>query len=213
MQMTFAKIVQRHFQFLVDEFGFSLLVATESPRGAHWEGDVQYMTQATLIDLNCTRGELPSLWIGRTKDEKKYLLPIQVIYEYMTLTNQEKRIVLSISEGRQASQILNKKQLAHPLPQSDNMEEKIGIQLEIYARSLREYTMPFLKGDFFQWLAIWEYHVEKLTVENTRDGLPEFVPIVITDDNGQLRVTGNQHVFKQNLDYISELKGEQNAAA
>lgn len=44
MQVTFAKIVQRHFQFLVNELGFSLLVATESPRGAPWEGDVQYMT-------------------------------------------------------------------------------------------------------------------------------------------------------------------------
>ena len=211
MERTFVKMVQSQFQFLENDFGFTLSSATESPRGNYWEGDVQYMTKATWINLNCTRGESPSVWIGRTQDNKKHVLPIQVIYEYRTLSEEEKRIVLSISEGRQAASLLNKKQLAHQISQSHNVEERMNLQLETYAAYIREYAMPFLKGDFSQWLSIWEYHVEKLKVAHARTGRPEFVPIVATDDNGKLRVIGKQSVFKENVDYISELRSEQNS--
>ena len=211
MQRTFVKMVQSQFQFLVNDFGFTLSSTTESPRGDHWEGDVQYMTKETWIDLNCTRGESPSVWVGRAKDKKKHFLPIQVIYEYMTLSEEEKRIVLSISEGRQAASLLNKKQLAQLISQSHGVEERMNLQLETFARYLREYVMPFLKGDFSQWLSIWEYHVEKLRVEHIRAGRPEFVPIVAADEKGQLRVIGKQSVFKEDADYISELKSERNS--
>jgi hypothetical protein len=211
MQTTFVKIVQNHFSFLIRDFGFSLSSATESPRGDQWEGDVQYTTNTALINLNCTRGEQPSLWIGRVQDKKGHLLPIQVIYEYMSLSSEEKKIVLSPSEGRQAAILLNKKQLSHLIRLPDNLEEKMNLQLENYARYLREYAIAFLKGDFSQWLAIWEYQVEKLTVEHTRVGRQEFVPIVANDENGHLRVIGKQHIFKESLDYIRQLKSERGA--
>lgn len=210
MQETFIKIVENHFQFLVRDFEFTLYSATESPRGDYGEGDVKYVTKTTLVNLNCTRGEQPSLWIGRTQDKKQHWLPIQVIFEFMSLSSDEKRIVLSHSEGRQAANLLNKKQLAHLISLPDNLDEKMNVQLENHARYLREYAMPFLKGDFSQWLAIWEYHVEKLTAEHVRAGRPEFVPVVATDSNGQLRVMGKQHVFKESLDYVSELKSDEN---
>jgi len=213
MQRTFVKMVQSQFQFLINDFGFTLSSGTESPRGDFWEGDVQYMTKATWLNVNCTRGESPSVWVGRTKDKKKHSLPIQVIYEYMTLSKEEKRIVLSVSEGRRAVSLLNKKQMAHLVSLPDNVEERMSLQLESYARYLREYAMPFLIGDFSQWLAIWEYHIDKLAVEHKRAGRPEFVPIVTTDDNGQLRITGKQHVFQESLDYIGELRSEPNANA
>lgn len=208
MQLTFVKIVQNHFSFLVRDFGFILSSATESPRGEQLEGDVQYISNVTLININCTRGEQPYLWLGRVQDGKRHLLPLQVIYEYASLSNEQKSIVLSPSEGRQAASLLNKKQLPRFVSLSDDKEERVKLQLENYARYLREYALPFLKGDFSQWLEIWEYQVEKLTVEYSRTGRSEFVPIVATDENGQLRVTGKQHVFKESLDYISALKGE-----
>lgn len=210
MQRTFVRTVQEQFQFLVNDFGFTLSLATDSPRGDYWEGDVQYITTATSINVNCTRGESPSVLVGRTQDDKKYWLPIQVIYEYMTLSKEEKKIVLSVSEGRQAASLLNKKQLARLISLPDTVEARMNLQLETYANYLREYAMPFLMADFSQWLAIWEYQVEKLTVEHNRAGRPEFVPIVATDDKGQLRVIGKQHVFKESLDYIGELKSGQN---
>jgi hypothetical protein len=213
MQSTFVKMVQSQFQFLINDFGFILSSVTESPRGDYWEGDVQYTSRAAWINVNCTRGESPSVWVGRTQDKEKHSLPIQVIYEYMTLSKEEKRIVLSFSEGRQAVSLLNKKQLARLISLPDNVEERMSLQLENYARYLRDYAMPFLQGDFSQWLAIWEYHVEKLIVEHKRAGRPEFVPIVTTDDNGQLRITGKQHVFKDNLDYVGELRSEPNVDA
>ena len=208
MQMTFVKIAMRHFQFLESEFGFSLASAKESPRGEAWEGILQYATKTTNVELSCTRGEHPTLRLGRTRDEKKYLLPLQVIYEYLTLSNEEKRVVLSILEAKQANTILRNKQLADLMPKPDSVKDRFELQLNNYAQYLREYGKPLLKGDFSQWPAIWEYHIMKLSVENVRAGRPEFVPIVIADEHGKNRVVGKQSIFQQSLDYVHKLREE-----
>ena len=103
-----------------------------------------------------------------------------------------------------------KNQLINLVPQSNSVEERRELQIDVYARCLRQYASHILRGDFSNWLKIWEYHIEKLTVENTRAGRPEFIPIVTTDSNGQFKVTGKQPVFKKALDYIQELKDEHN---
>lgn len=213
MKKTFAGLTQNYFQFLIDEFHFALLLATESPRDEPWEGNVQYATKSTYVEINCTRGEIPSLWLGRTKDQKKQLMPIQEIYEYMNLSEEEKRIVLAVSEERRAIDILHHKQLLLQTSHSNDPEKRMQIQLISYAHCLRSFAFPFLRGDFSQWLGVWEYHVEKLVVENARAGRPEFVPVVVTDTSGQNRVIGKQSVFKKSLEYIKELKDEQYRAA
>jgi hypothetical protein len=211
MQINFVKAVQHHFEFLLSDFGFTLLSASESPRGERWEGNVRYISDTTYLELNCSRGENPSLWIGRIKekDGEKHLLPIQIIYEYMTLTDDEKTTILSNPDARQAAGILANKQLIRQVPNIENIDDRKTIQIELFAKSLRQYGLPFLRGDFSQWLGIWEYHVRKLTIENTRAGRPASVPVVITDDKGQLKVIGKESPFKKSLDYINELKEEQ----
>lgn len=211
MERSFVEMVQNKFQFLISEFGFKQKAVQESPRGERLEGTVQYTTEKTYIDINLTRGEIPSLWLGRAKDKGRQLLPIQVIYEYMNLSNDEKKIVLSSKVSRQVDSILREKQLLNLVLQSDDVNEKKELQLDLYAQSLREYALPLLKGNFSNWLTLWEYHVAKLIAENTRAGRQELVPIVVTDENGQLRVVGQQHVFKDALEYIQHLKNEQNA--
>ncbi|HET6597669.1 MAG TPA: hypothetical protein VFG81_18740 [Anaerolineales bacterium] len=209
MQKTFVKTSQHYFKFLVNEFGFILKIVMESPRGEPWEGMLQYGTDTTLVDINCTRGEIPSLAIGRAKDGNNYMLPIQVIYEYMSLSPDEKRTILSISEASQAVTILSRKQLVRDIPQSTSAEEKQELILDAYAKYLREHIFFLLQGDFSRWKEFWEYHVSKLTTENARAGRSEFVPVVVTDDNGQFKVIGKQHVFQKGLDYINQLKDEQ----
>ncbi|MGE5375671.1 MAG: hypothetical protein ACM3XO_11500 [Bacteroidota bacterium] len=209
MQNIFIKMVQQYFEFLLKDFEFTLISAIDSPRGENWEGNVQYVSKTTYIEISSTRGENPSLWIGRTKDKEKHLLPMQIIYEYMNLSDNEKKIVLSVSEGKQASSILSKKQLLYQVPTLDSIEERKKLQIEIYARSLRQSGLSFLVGDFSQWLEIWEYHFTKLTVENTRAGRSEFVPIVVNDENGKLKIIGKQYLFEKTITYIAELKKEQ----
>ena len=213
MKITFAGLAQNYFQFLVDEFHFTLLLATESPRDEPWEGNVQYATKTTYVEVNCTRGEMPALWLGRTKDQKRYLMPIQVIYEYISLSEDEKKIVLTVSEERRAISILHDKQLPLQSSQSNDAEEHMRFQLINYANRLRNFASPLLRGDFSQWLGIWEYHLEKLVVENARAGRSEFVPVIATDKSGHNRIIGKQSVFKNSFDYINELKGEQHKAA
>lgn len=209
METSFVEMVQNKFQFLINDFGFKQVTAQESPRDERWEGAVQYTTEKTYIDLNLTRGETPSLLIGRAKDKRRHLLPIQVIYEYINLTDEEKRIVLNSRVSRQVAILLREKQFSNLVPQTGDVNEKKELQLDIYVWSLREYASPMLRGDFSKWLGIWEYQVGKLTAENRRAGRPEFVPMVVTDSNGQLKVVGQQPVFKDALDYIQELKNEQ----
>jgi hypothetical protein len=209
MQATFVNLVQDYFEFLLNEFGFTLISTNESPRGDRWEGNVKYVSRSTYVELNSSRGENPSLWIGRIMDREKHVLSIQVIYEYITLSNDEKKIVLSIPSGRQAASILAKKQLIHQVPNTENLDARKKLQIELFAKTLLQYGLPFLRGDFSQWLPIWQYQFEKLTVENTRAGRPDFVPIVTTDDKGQFKVIGKESPFKKTLDYIQELKEQE----
>jgi hypothetical protein len=106
--------------------------------------------------------------------------------------------------------ILANKQLIRQDLNIENVDERKKLQVELFAKSLRHYGIPFLRGNFSQWLSLWEYHIEKLTIENVRAGRPDFVPIVVTDDKGQLKVIGKESPFKKSLDYIDELKEEQN---
>ena len=209
MQATFVKTVQQYFQFLIDDFGFKLLKAISSPRDEPWEGNVQYVTSATLIDISMTRGDFPSLSIGRTKDMNKHLLPLQVAYEFVELNDEEKIAILSRFDGQQAAKILNNKQLLHVMSQVRDIDAEREFQIKTLAASLRKYALPLLQGDFSQWIATWEYQVDKLIAENARTGRPEFVPVVVADTDGKFKVTGKEHVFKKTLDYLQGLRDEQ----
>lgn len=208
MNMTFAQAAKYHFQFLENEFGFSLMVAKESPRGEPWEGLVTYATDATRIDLTCTRGEQPSLRLGRSRDNKKYFLPLQVIYEHVMLSEDEKHIVRFSEQEHEVARIIRKTQILSPIPASGSVVERIELQLSVYAKFVREHAQRFLKGDFSQWPAVWEYHINRLTAENVRAGRPTTIPLVKTGEDGKNYVVGTQHVFQQALDYINALREE-----
>jgi hypothetical protein len=125
MKKTFVQVVVEKFKFLVRDYGFEIQSSTESPRNYLWEGWVEYCNQSTYIEIECTRGENPTLSLGRKKDvinkdtKRPYLLSIDLIYEYVTLTQPEKDIVTSLLERSEAGEILYKSQLFFQLPDAE----------------------------------------------------------------------------------------------
>lgn len=208
MKNEFVKSVERDFQFLVNQFGFELLRSTASPRNDQWEGIVEYSTETTLIRIDCTRGGSPSVSIGRTKDGGNFLLPLQTIYEYSNLTKEDKEIIVSRSENKEASRILRDKQLYHLIPHSLDALERNPLVVKTFSDSTRKYALSLLRGDFAEWLSMWEYHAGKLIAENSRQGRPDSVPVVVTDESGKLRVVGKEPFLKKSLDYIKKLREE-----
>lgn len=209
MKPGFTDAARRRFRFLVDEFGFRLIAVRESPRGEPWEGELQYASHAARVHPGCTRGEVPGLWLGRAKDGGQHLVPVHVLYEYRHLSADEKKVVLSASGGRQAARILAERQPGRSVAGAATGAQRNTLLLTSYAACLREAGLPFLAGDFSEWLPLWEYHTGRLIAEHVRAGRPLDVPLVVSGPDGQLRVAGKEHVFREALEYIQQLKDEQ----
>ena len=234
MEKTFVQMVLEQFKYLIDKHSFDILSSVESPRGYRWEGGVKYATEKTYIDIDCTRGESPSFWIGRTKDVKRqskmfqYLLPIDLIYEYMTFSDEEKAIATSLLGSRKIQELLHHKQVYFQLPKTDDEAEQMELELSAYARIVEKYAKPFLRGDFSKWPAIWKYSVDKGIAEWIQPDRSEFARVAIPQGDGTYKTYGKQqfeqdsvdyvnqlkqHVYKDVLDYVAELKDELGEAA
>ncbi len=215
MKNTFVEISQRYFYYLIQDYKFELLSLVESPRGYYWEGELIYVTQDTYVCVKCVRGESPSINIGRIRDcanlsinQRKYSLPLYLIYEFMVTDNREKEIITSSSSQAQAVKIINQKHMHFELPLSNQLENQHVIEIEIYANLLKQYAYPFLQGDFSNWVAVWEYKVKSGIAQEVGRGRSEYKDVVVSDGNGKYKIIGKKHLFQDALDYIERTKNE-----
>jgi hypothetical protein len=214
MEKTFVQIAEQHFEYLTKDYSFEKILSEESPRDHRWEGWLEYCSKSTYIEIECTRGENPSISIGRKKDvinkdkKRQHLLSIDLIYEYATLTQPEKDTVTSLLERRKAGEILYKSQLFFQLPNADSFEQQMELRLAVYASFVRKYAQPFLRGDFSQWPEIWDYSVKKGIAQQVDYGRSEYIDVVVPDGNGKFRRVGKKHLYQDKLDYIKQLKAE-----
>jgi hypothetical protein len=212
MEKTFVQMVKLHFEYLIRKYSFDLLTSVESPRGHRWEGRVEYATKLTFIDIDCARGESPMIQIGRIKDIKKHLVSLDLVYEHLHLSREEKDLVLThtLNKGLQkrVSEILYKKNLSPHIPISNNPAEKMDLELSISSKYLLQYAEPFLRGDFSRWLEIYEYKVEKMRAEFIRSGKDEYVLYHMGSDEKGKPIYGKRPVFQDSMNYLERLKEE-----
>lgn len=217
MKKTFVQATKEKFEYLVKDYKFEILSAADSPRGYFWEGEINYATKVTYVYIECTRGENPSFFIGRSKDvdptaginKISRMLPFNLIYEYMTTTHEEKDGITSSREPKQTSKIIYQdKHIGLEFPTRNNSEEGGEFELEVYARLINNYARPFLLGDFFQWPDIWDYSVRKGVAQHISYGRSEYVDVVIPDRDGKYRRIGKKHLYQDELDYIKRLNAE-----
>ena len=102
--------------------------------------------------------------------------------------------------------LLQQKRLRPKMKDSSNSIEYIESQLADYSRWLRQYTEPFLKGDFSQWLRIYEYKVRRARTARIRSGKDEFVlHFARLDENGK-PVHEKRRVFQAALITLKSYK-------
>ncbi|WKZ35534.1 MAG: hypothetical protein QY332_18140 [Anaerolineales bacterium] len=78
--------------------------------------------------------------------------------------------------------------------------------LETYARLIRKYAEPLLLGDFSQWMAIWEYSVNRSVSDWIQPGRSEFPRFSVADKNGKHKIYGKEQFDEDPSDYIKQLR-------
>ena len=169
MTKNFVTLVRSSFNFLKDEYGFTESVAQEDQARHFYGGYVSFSSPTTVIAIAIDRGVLGPPSIARTKDRGifKHEGPISLdrIYEYAVTTPQDRSRLAShdseqlkiawntIVEANRVNLNLPRMTEGDTLPSDSRLE----VELDAYARLLRQYGEPFLRGDFSNWLDLHEY--------------------------------------------------------
>ncbi len=212
MKENIIEIANQKFNYLTEKFGFKIISRTESPRGERWEGELEYATDKTYLRIDCTRNEIPTLKIGRTKDKKEHLVGIDNIYLYNNASSAEKMVLTSqeidkTTKGK-VSEILRSKHIFHSISHSEDHAVRMDAILSTYAAKLREYAADFLRGDFSSWLDLFVFQLEKTRGDYRRSGKDEFaLHATEPDQNGNVQYE-RRSVFAKSLAYIEKLRGE-----
>jgi hypothetical protein len=213
MIITFTEKAKKHFQFLVDKYGFTINHEQVSDRSPSWEGVVQYTSRTTFVDINKEAMSGVGVGFGRLKDAKKPSLTAKIVYEYKALSSQERAIVLSFNpqDDAKASKLVQSK----GLPWSgrlDDAEEELEHQLTEEARWLCQYADPFLRGDFSQWKEIFEYQIGKVRGEYARRHAGKDMVSLITKrgEDGIMHILGEKTLWDDYLEELRKEYGEQN---
>ena len=160
--------VEIGFLFLQSEFGFAKAFSREDekmPQRGCW---VQYVSPTTVVGVVIDEwGRVLAPEIGRAKDrtdtEAVGNVSLRHVYEYETITQEERELLLSqdLSVLSNGLEVVNRRALdfsrlvgSEAVPDGDLQTAK---QVDAHARLLRQYGEPLLRGDFSSWLAIHEY--------------------------------------------------------
>jgi hypothetical protein len=205
MKATFFSMVMSRFQYLVTEYGFVVKKVENSERTREFEGRIEFETSTTFVTVSSEQW-MAGASVGRVRDDKyRFFLDPLTIYEYIVLAASDKKLVCSLNpqDDRKARMIMRQTRLfSTQNDDSNNVVENIESQLSNHSNWLRQYAEPFLRGDFSQWLEIYEYKVFRARAAHIRSGKEEFVRT--TSRHKEELVS----VFQSNLDYLKSLREE-----
>jgi hypothetical protein len=85
---------------------------------------------------------------------------------------------------------------------SESTVDYISAKLSDYSKVLLEFAEPFLRGNFSQWLEIYEYKVNSSRSARLRSGKQEFVRTVSKNKDEHVSI------FQDDFDYLEQLKRE-----
>jgi hypothetical protein len=204
MKTTFFSMVMNNFQYLIAEYGFAVIRTENSEHHPEIEGRIEFETTTTFVTVSSEQWAVGAA-VGRVKDDKyRFFLNPATIHEYIVLTESDKKLVCSLDakDNRKAKTIIHQTRLLHSKDNHNSVIEDINSQLADYSRWLRQYAEPFLRGDFSQWLELYEYKVIRSRAAHIRSGKEEFVRTV--GQNKDERIS----IFQSSLDYLEKLREE-----
>ncbi len=208
MEETFIKLVQKQFQFLIDEYQFQVVKVNEHVQyDARAEGYVEFQSLTTFVTIT---GEWHwnGVAFGRAKDDRKFAMGSEQVYEFLSFTPEERTIVCSHNriDHYQAASLIASRHLQHEKREYPDKREEIHNQLADHARWLQQFAHPFLKGDFSLWYDLYNYKIQRMIGEQKRSGSNEFaLRLIGKDDNGK-SIHQKVHIFQSSFDYLESLK-------
>jgi hypothetical protein len=204
MTTTFFSMVMKHFQYLIKDYGFVVKKVEETERAPEIEGRIEFESLTTFVIISGEQWAAGTS-VGRIKDDRqRYFLNPAEIHEYLSLTEFDKKLLLSLDpkDNRKARIVSNQIRLLHNKKDSSSIIEDIDNQLSDYSKWLRQYAEPFLRGDFSQWLGIYEYKIARNRAAYIRSGKEEFVRVVGRSKDEK------ESIFQNSLDYLKSLREE-----
>lgn len=210
MEQTFCRKTMQYFQYLVDDYKFEIGDMSNSIRDPRIEGNIEYHSSSTFVSVS---GEIPSsvsAMIGRVKDVKyKFLVDSQLFFEFFSLDEAEKKLVLSHDpkDDYRVSLLLDSLFL-YKKTEFINSDERLDYKLSHCAVWLRKYAEPFLSGDFSQWLEIYKYKVEKTRADYHRNGKDTSILYLVKVDENKKPIYEKKSIFQNSLDYLDHLREE-----
>ena len=204
MKTLFSSIVMDYFQYLVTEYSFAITKTEELERAPEIEGRIEFETSMTFVIVSSEQWTI-SVGLGRLQDDRyRFFLDPLTIHEYNMLTVSDKKLVCSLDpqDDRQAKMILRRLSVLRNKNSSNGAVEDITNRLSDYSKWLRQYAEPFLRGDFSQWLAIYEYKVSRMRAAHIRSGKEEFVRTTSLARDKRISI------FQNNLAYLENLREE-----
>lgn len=209
-EMTFVDRVKRHFGYLESKYSFRLTFETYSDVRPHSDGEVNYTSDSVVVVVDSEAGSA-AVWFYRIKDGRTHDLDPVSIHEFISTSDKEKQILLSINPEDQAvvSSVFNQKFLLNQSGWiSDGSPlENLEVRLGNYANWLAEHAELCLIGDLSHWPKFYEYKIQRARADHLRRGNSEFGYARVKDSSGNWTLI-KQSIFKDKLEYLEKLKQE-----
>ena len=198
-----------HFGYLVSEYGFWIGKILDHDPDIMLEGFVEFQSLTTFVSV---AGEWYATVVtfGRVMDDRKFAISAELVHEFLSLTPEQREIVCCLDPRRkkEARQLIASQQLQYEKREFANDPDTREHELMYHACWIRQYSDPFLRGDFALWLAIHEYRLAKMIGEVRQSWKREIAPrfVGLTEDRKAVYV--REHMFQCDVDYLARLKAE-----
>jgi len=211
MTQTLLDKVKKDFGYLDSDYGFRVILEGNSDVRPQTDGVVKYASNTTLILVDSETGQAAVRFVRIQDDERYYLDPVS-IHEYLSTSEEEKRILLSrdITNQDGANTIFNKTFLLSSPDWKSSREDiytDLERQLKNYANWLKENAEICPLGNFSQWPEFYEHKINRLMADELRRGGKEVVLAVVKDENGTLKSI-ERPIFQRERDHLSKLRKE-----
>jgi hypothetical protein len=209
MQETFNMMVIEHFGYLVSEYNFQVDKDLQNDPDFRLEGFVEFQSPTTFVSV---AGEWYGMEVsfGRVIDDRKLALSVELVYEYLSLTPEQREIVCSPDPQykHDAKLLLASQQLQYEKREFANGADRREHELMQHACWIRQYADPFLRGDFSLWLPIHEYRLARMIGEVRQSWKREIRRRFVGLKAGRNAVYVREHMFQSEVDYLARLKVE-----
>ncbi len=204
MNTDFLGTVMTLFGYLIAEYGFHVGKTDISSRSPKTEGRIDFESPTTFVIVSSEQWAARTI-VGRIQDDRyrNFLDPLQ-IRKYYVLTGSEKKLMLSLDpqDDEKAKMLHQAANLTRVKGQNESTDDYIIAQLSDYSKWLREYAEAFLRGDFTQWRAIYEFNVFSSRAAYIRSGKKEFIRRIPQDKDKRLSI------FQDEFDYLEGLASD-----